>query len=80
MTDVEIISKLCEIDNYIRQIKKTMEPAAKLIKQFGMRKLPPDAIALIPNAINGARELLEAKNALRVQLWKEYGIFYWSDV
>ena len=80
MTDVEIISKLCEIDKLIRKMKRDTDILAVQVRASGITKLPPHLAKMAPGVIESARQLLAAKRELRLQLWKEYGIFYWSDV
>ena len=80
MTDVELINKLCEIDNEIRKIKKQNSYAIEGYKKLGITTLPPELMKVVPEVLKSARMLLSAKTRLRLQLWKEYGIFYWSDV
>lgn len=80
MTDVEIISKLCEIDEEIRTIKKRNTIAVDYAKQLGISILPPHLMKMVPEVLDSARTLLAAKRELRKRLWEEYHIFYWSDV
>ena len=80
MTDVEIISKLCEIDEEIRTIKKRNTIAVDYAKQLGISILPPHLMELAPEVLESARKLLAVKRELRLRLWDEHHIFYWSDV
>ncbi len=80
MTDVEIISRLCEIDSAIREFKAMMNRCATMVRSSGITKLPPYLANQVPDMLNDIKRMLATKRNLRVQLWKEHHIFYWSDV
>lgn len=80
MTDVELISRLCELDNEIRDAKTIMNRCAAMIRMSNIKELPPHLAKQVPGLIADAKRMLSLKRAFRLELWKKYGIFYWSDV
>lgn len=71
-SDVEIINDLCRIDDCLREAKKAVD---KLNGQCP-EQLYPVAKVMFDNV----KTLLKVKNKLRRELWKEYKIFYMSDI
>lgn len=80
MTDVEIINTLCEMDNVLRQHKRNSEAITAMIRTKGITELPPHLAAMAPQVLDSARKMLAAKRELRLKLWNEYGIFYYSEI
>lgn len=71
-SDVEIINQLCAIDTCLREAKKAVDNLHGNVPKI----IHPAMKTLLDNV----KILLKRKNELRVMLWKEYGIFYISDV